>query len=300
MTLEQQLEESIRQVKERTMKTNGSDAGALLSATPRRGQQISESSMQQQSHDIAPDVYRAICEVAKAISRDGVAKSGRNQQQGYSFRGIDEIMNALSPLLADAQLCILPRMLSRTQEERTTTKGGVLFYVTVHARFAFVSARDGSRHTVVTYGEAMDSADKATNKAMSAAYKYAVMQAFCIPTESMPDADQTTPEPAPKAPGKAPVANPRAGTQAAADAVAQAKIAAGSGQSLSGQPRQAPPAPWTTRGQMKQCFARIRERVGEVVYLDALKRFNATTDLNWRSSADALACYEWLVEQAVM
>ena len=47
---------------------------------------------------------------------------------------------------------------------------------------------------VTTYGEAMDSGDKATNKAMSAAYKYAAMQAFCIPTEGDNDADATTHE----------------------------------------------------------------------------------------------------------
>lgn len=147
-----------------------------------------------------PDVYRGICQVAKAISRDGVSKGARNQQQGYSFRGIDDIYNALSALLSGADLCILPRMLSRSHEERTTKDGkGVLFYVTVQADFDFVSARDGSKHTVTMYGEAMDSADKATNKAMSAAYKYCCMQTFCIPTEGMADdPDATTHHPAPK------------------------------------------------------------------------------------------------------
>ncbi len=142
----------------------------------------------------APDVYRAICQVAKAMSRDGISKDKSNQAQGYKFRGIDDIYNALSAVIAGAELCILPRMAERTQEERTTAKGGVLFYVTVRADFDFVSARDGSKHTVTMYGEAMDSADKATNKAMSAAYKYACMQTFCIPTEGMDDADAHTPE----------------------------------------------------------------------------------------------------------
>jgi hypothetical protein len=63
---------------------------------------------------------------------------------------------------------------------------------------------------VQTYGEAMDSADKATNKAMSAAYKYAAFLAFCIPTEGDNDADATTHEPAPK-PG---VTRPVTATQA--------------------------------------------------------------------------------------
>lgn len=53
----------------------------------------------------------------------------------------------------------------------------------VKAEFDFVATEDGSKHTVETYGEAMDSSDKATNKAMSIAYKYAAFQAFCIPTE---------------------------------------------------------------------------------------------------------------------
>jgi hypothetical protein len=146
-----------------------------------------------------PDVYRAICQVQKGISRDGISKDGRNQQQGYSFRGIDDIYNSLSGLLAAADLCILPRMISRAQEERATAKGGVLFYVTVQAEFDFVSSRDASMHTVTIYGEAMDSADKATNKAMSAAYKYACLQVFCIPTEGMAnDADAITHHPAPK------------------------------------------------------------------------------------------------------
>lgn len=144
-----------------------------------------------------PDVYRAIRDTAKAISHEGISKNKKNEQQGYKFRGIDDVYNALSAILAGADLCILPRMISREQQERTTAKGGVLFYVVMEAEFDFVSARDGSKHTVKMYGEAMDSADKATNKAMSAAYKYACMQVFCIPTEGMDDADAVTPSVAP-------------------------------------------------------------------------------------------------------
>lgn len=143
-------------------------------------------------------VYQAINKVQKALSETGISKARRNQQQGYQFRGIDDVYNALSPLLAENGLCILPRMLSRSCEERQTAKGGVLFYVTVEAEFDFVSADDGSKHTVRTFGEAMDSGDKATNKAMSAAYKYAAFQTFAIPTEGNPDADSETHSVAPK------------------------------------------------------------------------------------------------------
>lgn len=140
-------------------------------------------------------VYQAINAVQAELSKDGITKSRRNQQQGYNFRGIDDVYNALSPLLAKHGLCILPRVLARDCQERTTQKGGVLFYVTVEAEFDFVCAEDGSKHVVRTFGEAMDSADKATNKAMSAAYKYAAFQAFAIPTEADNDADAHTPEP---------------------------------------------------------------------------------------------------------
>ena len=120
------------------------------------------------------------------------------QGNGYNFRGIDDVYNTIAPLLSKHGLCILPRVLSRECVERVSQKGGALFYVTVDAEFDFVSAEDGTKHTVKTFGEAMDSGDKATNKAMSAAYKYACFQAFSIPTESDNDADAHTHTPAPK------------------------------------------------------------------------------------------------------
>lgn len=139
-------------------------------------------------------VYQAIAAVTHQMGQDGIGKTRKNVQQGYSFRGIDDVFNALSPMLSTHKLCILPFVLERQCDERQSAKGGALFYVTVKVRFDFVSAEDGSKHEVVTYGEAMDSGDKATNKAMSAAYKYAAMQAFCIPTEGDNDADSTTHE----------------------------------------------------------------------------------------------------------
>ena len=143
-------------------------------------------------------VYAAINAVQAALAVDGIGKDRKNVQQGYSFRGIDDVYNALAPLLAKHGLCVLPRILTRQCEERTTAKGGVLFYVTVEAEFDFVAAEDGSTHVVRTFGEAMDSGDKATNKAMSAADKYAAFQAFAIPTEGDNDADSHTHVPASK------------------------------------------------------------------------------------------------------
>ena len=139
------------------------------------------------------EVYAAIAAVQDELARIGISKDKKNAMQGYNFRGIDDVYNVLAPVLAKNKLCILPRVLSRDCVERQTAKGGVLFYVIVACEFDLVSAVDGSKHTVKTYGEAMDSSDKATNKAMSAAYKYAAFQTFCIPVDAE-DADATTPE----------------------------------------------------------------------------------------------------------
>jgi len=147
----------------------------------------------------APKVYAAIVGVIRDIGADGISKARSNQQQGYKFRGIDDVYNALSPILAANNLCMLPRVKSRTMTEGTTKNGGVLFYVVVDVDFDLVCSLDGSKHTISTAGEAMDSADKATNKAMSAAYKYAAMMAFAIPTEGDNDADSHTPAPASRA-----------------------------------------------------------------------------------------------------
>ena len=144
-------------------------------------------------------VYKAINGVQAELAKTGIVKNKTNTQgAGYKFRGIDDVYNAIAPLLAKYGLCILPRVLARQCDERQSKSGGALFYVTVEAEFDFVCAEDGSKHTVKTFGEAMDSGDKATNKAMSAAYKYAAFQAFSIQTEADNDADAHTHEVAPR------------------------------------------------------------------------------------------------------
>lgn len=143
-------------------------------------------------------VYEAINRVTSVMATEGLPKGRTNQQQNYKFRGIDDLYCALARHLADAKLCILPRVLNRTMTERPTKTGGVSTYVVLDVEFDLVSAVDGSKHTIRTMGEAMDTADKATNKAMSAAMKYACLLAFQIPTEGDNDADAHHIEPAPR------------------------------------------------------------------------------------------------------
>jgi hypothetical protein len=159
-------------------------------------------------------VYQAIGAVSQALSAQGIGKNRTNTQgAGYKFRGIDDVLNALSSALVASGLVILPRCTERVVQERATKAGGAMFNVTCRVEFDLVSTEDGSKHTVCTYGEAMDSADKATNKAMSAAYKYLALLVFCIPTEASPetDADFSTHEVAPRKPATDPAIEIRAG-----------------------------------------------------------------------------------------
>lgn len=143
-------------------------------------------------------VYKAIAAITAEMSKIGIAKDSKNSMQGYMFRGIDAVYSALSPLLAKHGLCVLPRVVEREVREQPTKNGGVAFYTVLKVEFDFVAAEDGTKHTIATVGEAMDTGDKSSNKAMSAAYKYACFMAFCIPTEGDNDADATTHEAAPR------------------------------------------------------------------------------------------------------
>ena len=142
-------------------------------------------------------VYGAICAVMGDLSKVGISKDNTNLQQKFKFRGIDDVYNTLSPLLAEHKLIIVPRVVEEKHEERMSNNGGRLNYVFLQVEFDVISAEDGSCHTARIASEAMDSADKATNKAIAAAYKYMIFTMFCVPTEGDNDADGTTPSVAP-------------------------------------------------------------------------------------------------------
>lgn len=130
-------------------------------------------------------VYKKIHSVMADMAKVGIGKDKRNQQQNFNYRGIDDVMNALAPLLVKHELLVLPRVLKREMTQRESKSGGQLFCVCVEMEFDFIAVEDGSKHVVgPIIGEGMDSGDKASNKAQSIAYKYACFEAFCIPTEA--------------------------------------------------------------------------------------------------------------------
>jgi hypothetical protein len=134
-------------------------------------------------------VYEGIVKASKLLAEKGIEKDKKNVQQNYVFRGIDDVHNAMSPALTEANLCIIPRLLSSETKEGKTGTGKPVFTVKVSVAYDIVSSEDGSMHTAVVGGEAMDMQDKATNKAMSMAYKYMAIQTFSIPTKGLDDAD---------------------------------------------------------------------------------------------------------------
>lgn len=122
-----------------------------------------------------------------------VGKDRKNEQQWYKFRGIDDMYNALNEHLATEKVFFTSEVLESTREERITKNGGLLMYSILKMKFT-AYAEDGSFVESTTIGEAMDTGDKSMNKAMSTAYKYALMQIFCIPTEEDKDTENNTHE----------------------------------------------------------------------------------------------------------
>jgi len=132
-------------------------------------------------------IYETIPDIMSEMN--AIGKNRKNTQgQGFMYRGIDDVMNALNPLLTKYRVFIYPEILEQTREERKSSKGSNLIYSICRIKY-HVCADDGSSIDSIVVGEGMDSGDKATNKAMSVAFKYLCFQLFCIPTEEMMDPD---------------------------------------------------------------------------------------------------------------
>jgi len=141
-------------------------------------------------------IYKKMSEVMRDIG--SVGKDQKNQAQGFKFRGIDQFVNSLYPALTKHGVFMAPRCVSEQHELKEVTRGsgkaGVDKHVTILMEYDFF-AEDGSKVTVGPIpAEGLDSGDKATNKALSAALKYALIQTFAIPTEDMAEADLESPE----------------------------------------------------------------------------------------------------------
>lgn len=127
--------------------------------------------------------------VPKAMEEIGaVGKNGKNKDQNYAFRKVDDVYNAAQPVFAKLGIFMVPKVLDTITDFLESKNGSRQIRVKLRVEFTLYAA-DGSNVSGISEGESIDSSDKATNKAMTAAFKYFMIQTFCIAIESEKDMD---------------------------------------------------------------------------------------------------------------
>lgn len=137
-----------------------------------------------------PTVQEALARVMGDVR--AVGKDERNKQQGFNFRGIDAVLNAVGPALRAHGVIVTPHLDSLTRRQTTTSKGAAMNCVDVVVTYTFTGPA-GDVLTATVPGEAFDSGDKATPKAMSVAFRTALLQALALPTTDT-DVDAESPQ----------------------------------------------------------------------------------------------------------
>jgi hypothetical protein len=154
-----------------------------------------------QTYEIAPGdgqadpAKRTVYERMVAIIDElpAIGKTQENTQQRFMFRGHDDVMNALNPLLAKHGVFVVPDVRERITGERLTGNNKTMYEVNLHVAFTFYGLL-GDSFRASGWGEGTDMGDKSTSKAMTMAFKYVVAQAFALATAEVSDADASTPE----------------------------------------------------------------------------------------------------------
>lgn len=123
---------------------------------------------------------------------EAVAKGKKNQDQGFMYRGIEDIYNALQKVMAEEGVFSTMNMVARKDNTVKSAKGYEMRHAVITFRFRFF-AKDGSFVTTLVDGEGLDMSDKVSGKCASYAHKYAMLTLFSIPTKDMTDPDGETP-----------------------------------------------------------------------------------------------------------
>lgn len=160
-------------------------------------------------------IYAQIVAVMSDIK--AIGKDQKNSFQGYRFRGIDDMYNAIRPALQKHGVFCCPQVIESQSFDLEGKEGKTSYRVLLKISHKFYAV-DGSFIEVITQGEGIDSSDKASNKAMSAAMKYAFIELFSIPTEDIADSDKESPEAAKTAAPKVRAAVPSVITAKSKDA----------------------------------------------------------------------------------
>lgn len=143
--------------------------------------------------DVQTDkIELAMNAAAKDIVAVGIGKTGWNEQQKFKFRGIDQVLNVIGPILAKHAITVTPEFAVHSISEYVTKAGSKGTSVFLSGKFTF--RHDGQSVSTTAVGEGRDVADKATNKAMAAAAKYALIMTFVVPLVGSDDTDAHSPE----------------------------------------------------------------------------------------------------------
>lgn len=146
-----------------------------------------------------PQVYEAVRRVLAdmpAIEKGGTAPANMG---GYKFRRVEDITAALKPLFAKHGVLCMPTVKQRVETQRNTANNKVLYCVDLEIEFAFYGPK-GDCLTTNVWGQGTDSGDKATQKAVTSAFKTLLSVVFCISDSEMDAEAHDVPETARRVP----------------------------------------------------------------------------------------------------
>lgn len=147
--------------------------------------------------DTRPTIYERMSRILRDLP--AIGKDQVNEQQGFKFRGYDDVLDALNPVLAEHGVFFTCEVVERIDTVRQTRSGSALYVVAIKNRYRFFGPR-GDCIPTEAWGEGTDTGDKATPKAMTGALKYALFQVFAISTHEADEVDQDRHSPEPSAP----------------------------------------------------------------------------------------------------
>lgn len=133
------------------------------------------------------EIFKKIPEIAAEIS--AIGKNRKNSQQGYSYRGVDDVMNELSPLFSKHGVFPVMSANAPTTMTEITSRNGGQGWHSIQRYTIRLYATDGSFVEGIVDGEAIDYSDKSLGKCSSYAYRDFLLKIFCIPTEGDHDTD---------------------------------------------------------------------------------------------------------------
>lgn len=154
----------------------------------------------EEEHVLDWSVHRCLNAAMRAVTFLGKGEVNSAPGQGnYRYRGIDQVINALGPQFRRFHLVVVPRVTDREQTLVVVgAKRSEMASVRVTVEYTIYGPQ-GDSIVGGASGEAFDSGDKATSKAMSVALRTFLLQVFALPTDD-PDPDSTSYERASSAP----------------------------------------------------------------------------------------------------